>query len=70
MRENITAKQFPRQLTSIESMLLFSVLPANKIGYNSYRDKINNLVVTGLGRFGGGNFKGDPLDQGRVYAAL
>ena len=56
MRENITAKQFPRQLTSIESMLLFSVLPANKIGYNSYRDKINNLVVTGLGRFGGGNF--------------
>ena len=37
-------------------MLLFSVLPENKNGYNSYRNKINNLVVTGSGRFGGGNF--------------
>ena len=53
---NQNAKQFPRQLTSIESMLLFSILPPNKIGYNSYRNKINNLIVTGSGRFGGGNF--------------
>jgi hypothetical protein len=56
MRENTTAKQFPRELTSVENMLLFSVLPENKSGYNSYRNKINNLVVTGSGRFGGGNF--------------
>jgi hypothetical protein len=54
MNQNI--KQFPRQLTTIENMLLFSVLPENKSGYNSYRNKINNLVVTGSGRFGGGNF--------------
>jgi hypothetical protein len=56
MRENTTAKQFPRELTSVENMLLFSVLPENKSGYNSYRNKINNLVVTGSGRFGRGNF--------------
>ncbi len=47
---------FPRSLTSIENMVLFSVLPENKAGYNSYRNKIKALVVTGLGRFGGGNF--------------
>ena len=52
MNEN----HFPRQLTSIENMLLFSVLPQNKIGYKTYRDKINTLVITGSGRFGGGNF--------------
>jgi len=51
-----STKQFPRQLTSIENMLLFSVLPENKSGYNSYRNKINNLVITGSGRFSGGNF--------------
>ena len=54
MNQNV--KQFPRQLTSIENMLLFSVLPETKSGYKSYRNKINNLVVTGSGRFGGGNF--------------
>ena len=54
MNQNI--KKFPRQLNTIESMLLFSVLPENKSGYNSYRNMINNLVVTGSGRFGGGNF--------------
>ncbi|RPI71639.1 MAG: hypothetical protein EHM47_09805 [Ignavibacteriales bacterium] len=48
--------KFPRQLTSNENMLLLSVLPENKIGYKSYRDKINTLLVTGSGRFGGGNF--------------
>ena len=52
MNEN----RFPRQLTSIENMLLFSVLPQNKIGYKTYRNKINTLVITGSGRFGGGNF--------------
>lgn len=47
---------FPRNLTKTENFLLFSILPENKIGYNSYRNRINNLVVTGSGRFGGGNF--------------
>lgn len=47
---------FPRNLTKVENELLFSVLPENKIGYNSYRNKINNLVVTGSGRFDRGNF--------------
>ena len=53
---NQNENQFPRQLTSTENMFLFSVLPENKIGYKTYRNKINNLVVTGSGRFGGGNF--------------
>ena len=53
---NHNSNKFPRQLTSVENMLLFSVLPENKTGYFSYRNKINNLVVTGSGRFGGGNF--------------
>jgi hypothetical protein len=47
---------FPRNLTETENILLFSILPENKTGYASYRNKINNLVVTGSGRFGGGNF--------------
>jgi hypothetical protein len=55
-KEYTSANQFPRKLTSVENMLLFSVLPENKSGYNSYRNKINNLVVTGSGRFGEGNF--------------
>src|SRR4030067_1942274 len=49
-------RTFPRNLTSNENMLLFSVLPENKTGYNAYRNKIKALVVTGFGRFGGGNF--------------
>lgn len=47
---------FPRNLTSIENELLLSILPEKKTGYKKYRDKINTLVVTGAGRFGGGNF--------------
>jgi hypothetical protein len=53
MKEN--ENNFPRKVTTNENMLLFSVLPENKTGYNSYRNKIKALVVTGLGRFGGGN---------------
>jgi len=49
-------RTFPRNLTSNENMLLFSILPENKTGYNAYRNKIKALVVTGLGRFGVGNF--------------
>ncbi|RPI73621.1 MAG: hypothetical protein EHM47_05785 [Ignavibacteriales bacterium] len=49
-------RTFPRKLTSLESMLLFSVLPEKKPGYRSYRNKIDSLVVIGSGRFGGGNF--------------
>ena len=52
----MNVNKFPRQLTNIENMLLFSVLPEKKSGYNSYRNKINNLVVTSAGRFSGGNF--------------
>jgi hypothetical protein len=53
---NNNRNKFSRQLTSNENMLLLSVLPENKIGYKSYRDKINTLRVIGSGRFGGGNF--------------
>ena len=46
---------FPRELTSTEKDLLFSILPLNKTGYKIYRDKIDRLKVIGKGRFGGGN---------------
>jgi hypothetical protein len=49
-------RTFPGKLTSAEYMLLFSVLPEKKPGYKIYRDKISSLLVTGAGRFGGGNF--------------
>lgn len=42
---------FPRQLTANEKKILFAVLPENKSGYKYYRDKIENLVVIGQGRF-------------------
>ena len=62
----ISKNIFPRNLTEIEKQLLFAVLPSNKIGYNSYREKINNLMVISFGRFGGTNFilgcKGDIPD--------
>lgn len=47
---------FPRDLTKIEEMVLYSILPENKNGYNDYRNKISNLKVLGNGRFGGNNF--------------
>lgn len=46
---------FPRELYAIEKELLFSVLPEGKPGYKIYRDKIDNLLVAGAGRFGRGN---------------
>ena len=52
MKHNV----FPRKLTTQERELLFSILPEYKTGYNSYRKKINELMVIGSGRFGGGNF--------------
>lgn len=42
---------FPRQLTANEKKILFTVLPENKSGYKYYRDKIENLLVIGQGRF-------------------
>ncbi|MDF1612868.1 hypothetical protein [Stygiobacter electus] len=48
--------KFPRELTDNEKDLLFSALPENKLGYKVYRNKINNSIVLGNGRFGGGNF--------------
>ena len=44
-------EQFPRALTEKEKYLLFKVLPINKPGYKKYRDKIEELVVIGKGRF-------------------
>ncbi len=48
--------QFPRQLTGQEKYLLFSVLPEKKPGYKHYREKIDELIVTGYGRFKNNNF--------------
>ncbi len=55
-------EHFPRELTEQEKELLFSALPENKIGYKIYRDKIEEFVVLGYGRFGGGNLILGPLD--------
>ena len=54
---------FPRELSEQEKELLFSALPENKIGYKSYREKIERMVVLGHGRFGGGNFILGQLDS-------
>ena len=43
---------FPRTLKEIEKELLFSILPLEKPGYKTYREKINNKYVIGYGRFG------------------
>ncbi len=53
---NIKSGEFPRQLNKIEKELLFKILPENKKGYLNYMNKINELMVIGLGRFGGNNF--------------
>jgi hypothetical protein len=53
---NPGTEQFPRELTAQEKYLLFLVLPENKPGYKSYREKINELYVTGYGRFKNNNF--------------
>lgn len=53
---NSGVKQFPRELTTQEKYLLFSVLPEEKSGYKHYRDKINELLVTGYGRFKNNNY--------------
>ena len=47
--------KFPRKLSGLERELLFSVLPEYKPGYKLYRDKIENLFITGFGRFENGN---------------
>lgn len=46
---------FPRELTKLEKVLLFSVLPEKKSGYNKYRKIIESLVVAGPGMFGDNN---------------
>jgi hypothetical protein len=48
-------QQFPRELTPREKFLLFTVLPVEKPGYNLYHEKINELLVTGFGRFKNNN---------------
>jgi hypothetical protein len=47
---------YPRKLTEKEKELLFMILPENKSGYAFYRNKINDYMVTGEGRFGEGNY--------------
>ncbi len=54
MNSGIT--QFPRDLTAQERYLLFSVLPEEKPGYKLYREKIDELIVTGYGRFKNNNY--------------
>jgi hypothetical protein len=49
-------QEFPRELTRQEKYLLFSVLPEEKPGYKKYREKIDELLVTGYGRFKNNNF--------------
>jgi hypothetical protein len=44
-------EKFPRALTEKEKYLLFKVLPESKPGYKKYREKIEELVVIGQGRF-------------------
>jgi len=57
---------FPRILNKSEKILLFSVLPEKKPGYNHYRDRINELLVIGKGRFERMNYilgkEGDEVD--------
>jgi len=53
---NLEVNNFPRQLTAAEKTILFSILPESKNGYKLYREKINNLLVIGSGRFGGNNY--------------
>jgi hypothetical protein len=56
-------EHFPRELTLQEKELLLSALPENKTGYKHYRDKLDNLVVLGHGRFGAGNYVLGPIDS-------
>ncbi len=56
-------EHFPRDLSAEEKELLFSALPENKIGYKLYREKIEQMVVLGHGRFGRGNFILGKLDS-------
>ena len=53
---NPGTEHFPRELTSQEKLLLFSVLPDEKPGYRAYREKIDKLAVTGYGRSKNNNF--------------
>lgn len=53
---NSGSKQFPRELTVQEKYLLFAILPEDKSGYKHYREKINELMVTGYGRFKNNNY--------------
>lgn len=53
---NSGTDHFPRELTPQEKYLLFSVLPEKKPGYKFYREKINEMMVTGYGRFKNNNY--------------
>jgi hypothetical protein len=58
--------KYPRDLTLREKKWLLYLLPEDRQGYAVYRDKIEDMVVIGDGRFGDGNYflgyKGDEPD--------
>ncbi len=47
---------FPRTLNIVERSAIYKLLPEDKPGYNSYRNRIDQMVLVGNGRFGGSNF--------------
>ena len=49
-------QKFPRELNSREKDWLLYLLPEDRPGYNTYRDKIKVMLVIGEGRFGEGNY--------------
>ena len=63
-------ENFPRKLKELEKELLFSILPPNKSGYSSYREKIENKYVLGAGRFGETNLiLGNKEEELSIYDA-
>lgn len=51
----MSPNKFPSKLSDSERKIIFSLLPENKPGYNSYRAIIDNFFVVAEGRFGNGN---------------
>ncbi|MEN3038424.1 MAG: hypothetical protein ABDI07_04600 [Candidatus Kryptonium sp.] len=60
---NINGK-FPRDLTEREKNWILWMLPENKLGYRSYREMINKMVIIGYGKFEPDNLiLGQPNDK-------
>jgi len=56
-------EHFPRDLTQLESELLFWVLPEDRPGYNEIRRHVRQWKVTSRGRRGAGNYIVSPIDE-------